>query len=301
MDSRLKVDLAGIELKNPIIMASGTYGYGEEFKNYYDPKILGGIASKGITRFPKPGNTGTRIWETPSGILNSIGLENPGVEEFVKTKLEDMNKLGTKIFVNLGGNTVEEYVEAVEILNDYEFDAIELNISCPNVKEGGMAFGMEVDSAANVVKKVMNKTNKKVFVKLSPNAGDIVGIAKAVEAEGATGISLINTVLGMAIDVDRESIVFDNVYAGLSGPAVKPIALRILHQVAKSVNIPIIGMGGITNYRDVLEFLMAGATAVEIGTYNFMNPNAGAKIINDLENYLETRNKTIKDFIKKLV
>ncbi|MBU5669717.1 dihydroorotate dehydrogenase [Peptoniphilus sp. MSJ-1] len=301
MDSRLKVDLAGIELKNPIIMASGTYGYGEEFKNYYDPKILGGIASKGITRFPKPGNTGTRIWETPSGILNSIGLENPGVEEFVKDKLEKMNSLGTKIFVNLGGNTVEEYVEAVEILNDYEFDAIELNISCPNVKEGGMAFGMEVDSAANVVKKVMNVTNKKVFVKLSPNAGDIVSIAKAVEAEGATGISLINTVLGMAVDVDREEIVFDNVYAGLSGPAVKPIALRILHQVAKEVSIPIIGMGGISNYRDVLEFLMAGATAVEVGTYNFMNPNAGQKIINDLENYLKGKNKKIDDFIKKLV
>lgn len=301
MDSRLKVDLAGIELKNPIIMASGTYGYGEEFKNYYDPKILGGIASKGITRFPKPGNTGTRIWETPSGILNSIGLENPGVEEFVKEKLEKMNSLGTKIFVNLGGNTVEEYVEAVEILNDYEFDAIELNISCPNVKEGGMAFGMEVDSAANVVKKVMNVTNKKVFVKLSPNAGDIVSIAKAVEAEGATGISLINTVLGMAVDVDREEIVFDNVYAGLSGPAVKPIALRILHQVAKEVSIPIIGMGGISNYRDVLEFLMAGATAVEIGTYNFMNPNAGQKIIDDLENYLKGKNRKIDDFIKKLI
>lgn len=301
MDSRLKVDLAGIELKNPIIMASGTYGYGEEFKNYYDPQILGGIASKGITRFPKPGNTGTRIWETPSGILNSIGLENPGVEEFVKEKLEKMNSLGTKIFVNLGGNTVEEYVEAVEILNDYEFDAIELNISCPNVKEGGMAFGMEVDSAANVVKKVMKVTNKKVFVKLSPNAGDIVSIAKAVEAEGATGISLINTVLGMAVDVDREEIVFDNVYAGLSGPAVKPIALRILHQVAKEVSIPIIGMGGISNYKDVLEFLMAGATAVEIGTYNFMNPNAGQKIIDDLENYLKVKNKKIEDFIKKLV
>lgn len=301
MDSRLKVNLAGIELKNPIIMASGTYGYGEEFKNYYDPKILGGIASKGITRYEKPGNTGIRIWETPSGILNSIGLENPGVEEFVKEKLEKMNTLGTKIFVNLGGNTVEEYVEAVEILNDYEFDAIELNISCPNVKEGGMAFGMEKDSAAAVVKKVMNVTNKKVFVKLSPNAGDIVGIAKAVEAEGATGISLINTILGMAIDVDRESIVFDNVYAGMSGAAVKPIALRILHQVAKEVKIPIIGMGGITNYRDVLEFLMAGATAVEIGTYNFMNPNAGEDIIKDLENYLEDKNKTVKDYIKKLV
>lgn len=301
MTSRSEIDLAGIKLKNPIIMASGTYGYGEEFKNFYDPKILGGISSKGITRHPKKGNEGIRIWETPSGILNSIGLENPGVEEFVREKISSMQELGTEIFVNLGGNTIEEYVESTKILNDYEFAAIELNISCPNVKEGGMAFGMDKDSAARVVRQVMKVTNKKVFVKLSPNAGDIVGIAKAVEAEGATGLSLINTILGMAIDFDREEIVFNNTYAGLSGPAVKPIALRILRQVARAVEIPIIGMGGITNYKDVLEFLMAGATAVEIGTYNFMNPNAGAEIISDLEKYLEEKNKSINDYIKKLV
>lgn len=301
MTSRSEIDLAGIKLKNPIIMASGTYGYGEEFKNFYDPKILGGISSKGITRHPKKGNEGIRIWETPSGILNSIGLENPGVEEFVKEKIFSMQELGTEIFVNLGGNTIEEYVESTKILNDYEFAAIELNISCPNVKEGGMAFGMDKDSAAKVVRQVMKVTNKKVFVKLSPNAGDIVGIAKAVEAEGATGLSLINTILGMAIDLNREEIVFNNTYAGLSGPAVKPIALRILHQVARAVDIPIIGMGGITSYKDVLEFLMAGATAVEIGTYNFMNPKAGAEIISDLEKYLEEKNKNINDYIKKLV
>ena len=301
MTSRSEIDLAGIKLKNPIIMASGTYGYGEEFKNFYDPKILGGISSKGITRHPKKGNEGIRIWETPSGILNSIGLENPGVEEFVKEKIFSMQELGTEVFVNLGGNTIEEYVESTKILNDYEFAAIELNISCPNVKEGGMAFGMDKDSAAKVVREVMKVTNKKVFVKLSPNAGDIVGIAKAVEAEGATGLSLINTILGMAIDLNREEIVFNNTYAGLSGPAVKPIALRILHQVARAVDIPIIGMGGITSYKDVLEFLMAGATAVEIGTYNFMNPNAGAEIISDLEKYLEEKNKSINDYIKKLV
>lgn len=301
MTSRSEIDLAGIKLKNPIIMASGTYGYGEEFKNFYDPKILGGISSKGITRHPKKGNEGIRIWETPSGILNSIGLENPGVEEFVKEKIYSMQELGTEIFVNLGGNTIEEYVESTKILNDYEFAAIELNISCPNVKEGGMAFGMDKDSAAKVVRQVMKVTNKKVFVKLSPNAGDIVGIAKAVEAEGATGLSLINTILGMAIDLNREEIVFNNTYAGLSGPAVKPIALRILHQVARAVDIPIIGMGGITSYKDVLEFLMAGATAVEIGTYNFMNPKAGEEIILDLEKYLEEKNKNINDYIKKLV
>lgn len=301
MTSRMEINLAGIKLKNPIIMASGTYGYGEEFKNFYEPKILGAISSKGITRHPKKGNEGIRIWETPSGILNSIGLENPGVEEFVKEKIHSMQKLGTEIFVNLGGNTIEEYIESTKILNSYEFAAIELNISCPNVKEGGMAFGMDKDSAAKVVREVMKVTNKKVFVKLSPNAGDIVGIAKSVEAEGATGLSLINTILGMAIDFDREEIVFKNTYAGLSGAAVKPIALRMVHQIARAVDIPIIGMGGITNYKDVLEFLMAGATAVEIGTYNFMNPNAGAEIISDLEKYLEEKNKNIRDYIKKLV
>lgn len=301
MSSRTEINLAGIKLKNPIIMASGTYGYGEEFKTFYEPKILGAVSSKGITRYPKKGNEGIRIWETPSGILNSIGLENPGVEEFVKEKIYSMQKLGTEIFVNLGGNTIEEYIESAKILNDYEFAAIELNISCPNVKEGGMAFGMDKESAAKVVREVMKVTNKKVFVKLSPNAGDIVGIAKSVEAEGATGLSLINTILGMAIDFDREEIVFKNTYAGLSGAAVKPIALRMVHQIARAVDIPIIGMGGITNYKDVLEFLMAGATAVEVGTYNFMNPNAGAEIINDLEKYLEDKNKNIKDYIKKLV
>lgn len=301
MSSRTEINLAGIKLKNPIIMASGTYGYGEEFKTFYEPKILGAVSSKGITRYPKKGNEGIRIWETPSGILNSIGLENPGIEEFVKEKIYSMQKLGTEIFVNLGGNTIEEYIESAKILNDYEFAAIELNISCPNVKEGGMAFGMDKESAAKVVREVMKVTNKKVFVKLSPNAGDIVGIAKSVEAEGATGLSLINTILGMAIDFDREEIVFKNTYAGLSGAAVKPIALRMVHQIARAVDIPIIGMGGITNYKDVLEFLMAGATAVEVGTYNFMNPNAGAEIINDLEKYLEDKNKNIKDYIKKLV
>lgn len=301
MSSRTEINLAGIKLKNPIIMASGTYGYGEEFKTFYEPKILGAVSSKGITRHPKKGNEGIRIWETPSGILNSIGLENPGVEEFVKEKIYSMQKLGTEIFVNLGGNTIEEYIESAKILNDYEFAAIELNISCPNVKEGGMAFGMDKESAAKVVREVMKVTNKKVFVKLSPNAGDIVGIAKSVESEGATGLSLINTILGMAIDFDREEIVFKNTYAGLSGAAVKPIALRMVHQIARAVDIPIIGMGGITNYKDVLEFLMAGATAVEVGTYNFMNPNAGAEIINDLEKYLEEKNKNIKDYIKKLV
>lgn len=297
MENRLQVNLAGIELNNPLIAASGTYGYGREYEQYYSPSLLGGISSKGITRHPKPGNSGIRIWETPSGIINSIGLENPGVEYFAEHVMEEMNSLGTKIFVNLGGNTVEEYIEGIEILNKVDCDAIELNISCPNVKHGGMAFGVEADAAHTVVKEVMQRTRHKVFVKLSPNAHDLVEVAKAVEDAGATGISLVNTFLAMAIDVERECNVFDNGYAGLSGPAIKPIALRMVHQVCKSVSIPVIGMGGITNYKDVLEFLMAGAAAVQVGTYHFMNPYSVPEILRDLEDFLEKKGKTVRDYI----
>lgn len=295
--NRMEIELFGKKFKNPIIMASGTYGYGREFENYYNPKILGGISSKGITRFKKDGNRGIRIWETPSGIMNSIGLENPGVEYFVENSLEDMLKLGTEIFVNLGGNTIEEYMEAIEILNKYEGFLIELNISCPNVKAGGITFSDDAELAHKVVKNVMDLTDKKVIVKLSPNARDLVAVAKAVEEAGADGISLINTILAMAIDFDNKKKVFENTYAGLSGPAVKPIALRMVHQVSKNVNIPVIGMGGITNYRDVLEFLMAGASAVEIGTHNFMNPFSAKEIIEDLENYLEKKDEIITEYI----
>lgn len=295
--NRMEIELFGKKFKNPIIMASGTYGYGREFENYYNPKILGGISSKGITRFKKDGNRGIRIWETSSGIMNSIGLENPGVEYFVENSLEDMLKLGTEIFVNLGGNTIEEYMEAIEILNKYEGFLIELNISCPNVKAGGITFSDDAELAHKVVKNVMDLTDKKVIVKLSPNARDLVAVAKAVEEAGADGISLINTILAMAIDFDNKKKVFENTYAGLSGPAVKPIALRMVHQVSKNVNIPVIGMGGITNYRDVLEFLMAGASAVEIGTHNFMNPFSAKEIIEDLENYLEKKDEIITEYI----
>lgn len=295
--SRSEIEICGIKLKNPIITASGTYGFGEEYLNYYDPKILGAIASKGLTRFPKKGNEGIRIWESPSGILNSIGLENPGVENFVKDYLPRMKKLGTEIFVNLGGNTIEEYADGAKILNDYDFNFIELNISCPNVHEGGMAFGIEAEAAYKVVKAVRKVTDKILFVKLSPNAKDITEVAKSVEEAGADGISLINTILAMAVDFNKRENVFKNDYAGLSGPAVKPIALRMTHQVKRTVDIPVIAMGGICSYRDALEFIMVGASAVEVGTYNFMNPKGPQEIIEDLENYLVDKNEYLKDLV----
>lgn len=295
--NRSEIEFCGIKLKNPLIMASGTYGYGEEFLSYYNPKILGGISSKGITRYPKAGNPGVRIWETPSGILNSIGLENPGVEEFVKSYLPKMTKLGTEIFVNLGGNTADEYVEGAEILNDYDFSFIELNISCPNVHQGGMAFCMAWDPCFDVVSRVKKVTKKRLIVKLSPNAPNLIEVAKAAEAGGADGLSLVNTFLGMAIDFDRRKNVFENDYAGLSGPAIKPLALKMVHEVYRNVKIPIIGLGGITSYKDVLEFLMAGASAVQMGTYNFINPYGAMEIIKDLENYLDEKKEEAKNFI----
>ncbi|MDO5714200.1 MAG: dihydroorotate dehydrogenase [Tissierellia bacterium] len=281
----LETKLLDFTLKNPLIMASGTYGFGRELEMYYSPNILGGISSKGLTRYPKPGNSGIRIWETPSGMLNSIGLENPGVEHFCEYEVEDMRKIDTLLMVNLGGNTLDEYIEGVEFLNEVDIDILELNISCPNVKEGGMAFGLTCDSAAKVTSEVVKRSKHPVIVKLSPNGEDVSSLAKSVEDVGACGVSLINTLQGMAVDVKNKRIVFDNIYAGLSGPAVKPIALRMVHQVAKAVSIPVIGLGGISNARDVLEFLMVGATCVQIGTANLFDPRAVPKIIEDLEIY----------------
>lgn len=298
--NRLKTTICGVEFKNPIITASGTYGYGREYERYYDPAVLGGISSKGITYHAKEGNTGIRIWETPSGIINSIGLENPGIEVFCKDMIEDMLQIDTNIFVNLGGNTIEEYVEGAKMLNDFDFFAIELNISCPNVKEGGMAFGTNEEAAYRVVSAVRKVSKHRLFVKLSPNVGSIVNIAKAVERAGADGISLINTILAMAIDVDKMEKVFDNTYAGLSGPAVKPIALRMTHEVCKNVNIPVIGMGGITTGIDAIEFILAGASAVQVGTANFMNPRAVLEIKDQMVEYLDNKDKTV-DEIRGLV
>lgn len=299
--NKLEVELLGHKLKNPLIMASGTYGYGRDFENFYNPSILGGISSKGLTLNPKEGNRGVRIHECESAIMNSIGLENPGVEYFAKNVLHEMQELGTMVMINLGGNSLDDYLKGAEILNDYEVDMIELNISCPNVKEGGMAFGMTCESSALVTKKIREVSKHKIVVKLSPNAENIVEIAKSCEEEGAHGLSLVNTFQAMAIDIDKRKPVFDNVYAGLSGPAIKPIALRMVHQVCKAVEIPVIGLGGISNYRDVLEFIMAGATAVQIGTGNFVDPELPLKIIEDLERYMDINNINSLEEIRGIV
>ncbi len=281
----LETQVFGMTMKNPLVMASGTYGFGEELAHLYNPSLCGGISSKGITRYPKPGNPGIRIWETPSGILNSIGLENPGVEHFVAVESQEMAKLGTKVFVNLGGNTLEEYVEAVELLEGAPYDVLELNISCPNVKEGGMAFGLRCDSAALVTREVVKRCSRPVVVKLSPNGESVAELARAVEAEGAQGVSLVNTFLGMAIDVTRKAFVFDRVTAGLSGPAIRPIALRMVYEVAHAVDIPVMGLGGIATWEDVVAFMMAGARCVQIGTSHFANPRVVPEILEGLEEY----------------
>lgn len=283
--SRLETRFMDTVMKNPLVVASGTYGYGEEYLDYYKPSLLGGICSKGITRYSKAGNEGIRLWETPSGLLNSIGLENPGIEVFIDKHLKKMNSLNTAVIVNVGGNTIEEYLESIELLNECNIDFIELNISCPNVKVGGMAFGIKAESAAEVVSKVTQISKHKVMVKLSPNAENIIEMAKACEESGADGLSLVNTFQGMAIDIHKKKAVFDNLYAGLSGPAIKPIALRMLHQVYKNVNIPIMGLGGISTWQDALEFIMAGATAIQVGTANFINPMTPIEIIEGLEEY----------------
>ncbi|CUP22786.1 dihydroorotate dehydrogenase B (NAD(+))%2C catalytic subunit PyrD [Clostridium baratii] len=282
----LKVNIGGVEFKNPVIAASGTFGFGEEYNNFYDVGILGGISSKGLTINKKEGNNGIRVYETPSGMMNSVGLQNPGIDGFIENELPKMKKLSTNIIANVGGGCIEDYEMAVSKLNNTDIDMIELNISCPNVKSGGMAFGIKSDVAYDVVKKIKDITNKHLMVKLSPNAENIVDMAVKCREAGADSISLINTLKGMAIDIKNRKPVFDNVYAGLSGPAVKPVALRMVHEVSKVLDIPVIGLGGISTYEDAIEFIMAGATATQIGTVNFANPMAGKEIIEGMEEFL---------------
>ena len=294
----LKVNINGVEFKNPVIAASGTFGFGAEYNNFYDVGILGGISSKGLTLNPKEGNEGIRVYETPSGMMNSVGLQNPGIDKFISEELPRMKTLGTNIIANVGGGCMEDYEEAIEKLRGTDIDMIELNISCPNVKSGGMAFGIKADVAYDVVSKIKKIADKPLMVKLSPNAEDIVRMAISCEEAGADSISLINTLKGFAIDPYKRKPIFNNMYAGLSGPAVKPIALRMVHEVSKAVEIPVIGLGGISNGRDAIEFMMAGASAIQIGTINFVNPMAGKEIIEEMEAFcLEQGIKDINEIV----
>lgn len=283
--SRLNTVINDIEFCNPIIAASGTFGFGREFNDLYDVRKVGGISSKGLTLEPRDGNSGIRIYETPSGIMNSIGLQNPGVHRFISEELPWMKSLGVVVIANVGGSSIETYIKAVELLNLTDVDFIELNISCPNVKAGGMALGIKADIAYESVKQIRSHTQKKMIVKLSPNAENIVEMAQACESAGADSLSLVNTFKAMAVDIKQRKSVFDNVYAGLSGAAIKPIALRMVHEVCKNVSLPVIGIGGISSVEDVIEFIMVGATAVQVGTANFSNPTVLPDLIDGLDKY----------------
>lgn len=297
----LKTNFLGIDMKNPIVTSSGCFGYGMEYNDYFDPNILGGIVVKGLTLEPRDGNYGTRIAETPAGILNCVGLENPGIDYFEKHIIKEIrkNNIISPIFVNINGKTVEEYVELAKRVDKIdEVAAIEVNISCPNVKNGGMAFGANPKVAGEVTKKVREATKKPIIVKLSPNVTDIVEIAKIVEENGADAISMINTLLGMAIDIETGKPILGNTFGGLSGPAVKPVALRMIYQVYKNVKIPIVGMGGIFNSKDAIEFMMAGASVISLGTAFFNNPTCAVEIEKDLREFCKKRGlKNIKEIV----
>lgn len=279
---KLSVEIAGVPFKNPIIAASGTFGFGEEYHELYDVGCLGGISSKGLTLHPKDGNEGIRVWETSSGMMNSVGLQNPGVEAFIDHGIAQMRRFGNVLIANMGGHSMEDYITGATMLSNADIDMLELNISCPNVKSGGMAFGIKAEVAREVVTAVRKVCHKPLIVKLSPNAENIVEMALACEEAGADALSLVNTFQAMAIDIHKRKPVFNNVYAGLSGAAIKPIALRMVHSVCKKVHVPVIGIGGIYTAEDILEFVMAGAAAVQIGTVNFNNPMAGRDILNNL-------------------
>lgn len=274
-------------IKNPVMTASGTFGYGTEYADFIDLNRLGGILVKGTTLHPREGNPYPRMAETPSGMLNAVGLQNKGVDYFCDHIYPTIRDYDTAMIVNVSGSQLEDYIETAEKINALDdIPAIELNISCPNVKEGGMAFGVTCAGAASVVRAVRQVYDKTLIVKLSPNVTDITEIARAVEAEGADSISMINTLLGIAIDAERRRPVLSTITGGLSGPAVKPIALRMVWQTAQVVKIPIIGMGGIASATDAIEFLLAGATAIEVGTYNFVDPTATIKIVEGIEEYM---------------
>ncbi len=284
------INLAGIEMKNPVTVASGTFGYGREFNQFFDLSKLGGIITKGTTLKPKSGNKPPRICETPSGMINSIGLQNPGVEYFAQNDLPFLRKFDTAVIVNACGSTVEEYVELCKILNTLDIDGVELNLSCPNVKAGCMAFGNSYEGVREITSKVRKVLDKPLIVKLTPNVTDIASIAKGAEDGGADAVSLINTLLGMSIDIDKRKPILANNTGGLSGPAIKPVAVRMVYQVSRAVNIPILGMGGIVDGKDAIEFILAGATAISIGAGNFIDPYTSVNTVKGIEEYMKKYN-----------
>ena len=282
-----KVNLAGVELKNPVMTASGTFGSGAEYSEFVDLNRLGAVVTKGVANVPWPGNPTPRIAEVYGGMLNAIGLQNPGIDVFVKRDIPFLKQYDTKIIVNVCGKTTEDYIEVVERLADEPVDLLEINISCPNVKEGGIAFGQDPKAVEAITREVKKYAKQPVIMKLSPNVTDITVMAKAAEAGGADVLSLINTLTGMKIDINRRAFAIANKTGGMSGPAVKPVAVRMVYQVANVVSLPIIGMGGIATAEDALEFIMAGATAVSLGTANFYNPYATVEIAEGIENFMK--------------
>lgn len=301
MSKRLQTVFAGVTFKNPVALASGTCGFGKELSEYFDLERLGGLCSKGLTLNPRAGNDGFRIWETASGVMNSVGLENPGVKHFIECDNERMNRLDLVNIVNLSGHSMDDYLEGIELLNQVDLDLLELNISCPNVKAGGMNFGVKTEVARDVVRRCRKACRHKMVVKLSPNAESIVDLARTCEEEGADGISLTNTYLAMVIDIEKRKPVFKNTYAGLSGPAILPISLRMVHQVAHAVRIPVMGLGGISTWQDAIQFIMAGATVIQVGTATFMKPDIAMDIIDGMERWLEKNNIDSIDQIRGIV
>lgn len=300
--SKLSVKIAGVEFKNPIIAASGTFGFGEEFSKFYDLSNLGGISLKGLTREPREGNMSPRIAETPMGMLNSVGLQNPGVDKFLSSYLPEIVNYGTILIANIAGNSEEDYIYMAQRVSDSAIDMIELNISCPNVKHGGAAFGVDPKGVEEITAKVKAHAKKPLIVKLTPNVSNIADNAKAAEAGGADAISLINTVTAMAVDYKTRRPILANVTGGLSGPCVKPIALRMVWQAYQAVSIPIIGIGGIRNFSDVLEFMLCGASAVQVGAENLVDPYACVRIAAELEDYLDKNNiADIHEYIGGLI
>lgn len=293
-----EVNIAGVTFKNPVVTASGTFGSGMEYSEFVDLNLLGGVVTKGVSNVPWSGNPTPRVAETYGGMLNAIGLQNPGIDTFIERDIPFLKKYDTRVIVNVCGKSVEDYLEVVEKLGDQPVDMLEINVSCPNVKEGAIAFGQKAEALYDITKKIKAIAKQPIIMKLSPNVTDITEMARAAEAAGADALSLINTITSMKIDIHRRTFALANKTGGLSGPAIKPVAIRMVYQVAEAVKLPIIGMGGISNSDDAIEFILAGATAVAVGASNFHNPYATKEIVEGIENYMNTYQVTdIKELI----